>query len=185
LRRFDKETVARMAGHPIQSYKNLMDRRNCKILMFSPNNVDMDVFSGIRYSNLIWLPDFRLGWLILPKSEKTIAGELGFIVHPDIPYTLDIHKSALNVDLNEELTKLKSTQSAMIDGLGLPNNLLKMHCSGLAELAANKWLTGFDAEGGSGMIFLSGVAMGFAFGVGLTLVCYTVLLGLFAKFASG
>jgi len=153
--------------------------------MFSPNGVDMDVFSALRYSNLVWFPDYRLGWLVLPRSEKTIAGELGYIVHPDIPYTLDIHKSALNLDLNEELSKLRETHTANIEGLGLPNNLLKMHCSGLAELASNKWLTGFDAEGGSGMIFLAGMAIGFALGVALTLVCYTVLLGLFAKFASG
>jgi hypothetical protein len=174
-----------MAGHPIQTYKNMMEKRNCKILMFSPNGVDLEVFSATRYSNLIWQTDFQLGWLILPKTEKTIAGELGYIVHPDIAYTLDIHNCALNLDLNEELSRIKKEKPETIEGLGLPNNLLKMHCSGLAELAANKWLTGFDAEGGAGMIFLSGIAIGFALGVCLTLICYTVLLGLFAKFASG
>lgn len=187
FRDFDRESLAKIAGHPIRSYREMVELRKCVILLFSMNCVDLDTFEATTYGNMIWATQFRLGWVIFKGTEKSLAGELGYIVHPGIPYTLDIHEAALKKDLNEEVRELVKSEDGkkIVSGLGLPEHILPMHCAGLSEIAQTKFLQGFDTEGGSGMIFIAGFAVGglvFSF---LTFTILMIFMTTAAKLASG
>lgn len=181
VRRMDLQNIGKALKHPAKTLNDAIASRECTVLMFSSNDVELTIHRAIRYSNIAFSPELKLGWFILPGTQKTFGEGPVYIAHPDIPYTLDILPAAKKVNLNEELQRLREEKDPVIEGLGLPKNLLQLTCSSLARLASDKWLSGFDEAGGSGVVFLFGGAAGIAVGLLVGVVGTLAALALFAN----
>lgn len=182
IRKIDPQVIHHAVRHPIQTYKERMTSRQCQVLVFSSNGVDFEMFAALIISQIVWAEELGLGWVVLPGSEKSYAGNRTYVCHPDIPYTLNLHPSAIDYSPHKEMLELIAADDKELIGLGLPKNLLKLTCAGLARIASEKWMAGFDESGGSGLVFLFGAAIsGMIFFIAGILVTYATLV-LFAAF---
>jgi hypothetical protein len=181
IKRMDMQNIGKAIKHPAKTLNNAISSRECRIQLFSNNSVEFQIYPALRYSNLVFNPELKLGWIVLSGSQKTFEGKPLYIVHPEVPYTLNILKSSREVDLNLELQQLKEAGDQEISGMGLPDHLLKITCSALARLASDKWLAGFDEIGGSGVVFLFGGAAGLAIGLMIGVIGTLAALAMFAN----
>jgi len=151
IRLLNPLSIMNAVKHPIQSHALMADRETYIIYM-KPN--DTVIVGGIRFSNVVYVPELQKGWIILPDSANIYDGKPAYLCDPDIPYTLAINKQAYSRDLNDDL------DPALCSSLGLPDNLLKLHTDALGQLCLSKWNMSFDEGGGSIMVFLFGAAAG-------------------------
>ena len=173
IKRMDMQNIGKAIKHPVKTLNSAIASRECRIQLFSNNSVEFQIYPALRYSNLVFNPELKLGWIVLSGSQKTFEGKPLYIVHPEVPYTLNI--------LNPELQQLKEAGDQEISGMGLPDHLLKITCSALARLASDKWLAGFDEIGGSGVVFLFGGAAGLAIGLMIGVIGTLAALAMFAN----
>ena len=137
--------------HPRQTHAMMSDRE-IYIIYLKSNSTE--IVGAIHFSNIVFVPELEKGWIILPETSHIYDGKPAYICDPDIPYTLGIRSSDYDLNLDDELTPDLRLE------LGLPKNLLRLHCDALGQLCMSKWNTSFDEAGGSIMIFLFGAAAG-------------------------
>jgi hypothetical protein len=171
LRKAEMPNLGKAIKHPVKTVNDALSNREVQVLFIRNNTIDL--IPAIRFANVVFNHEVGKGWFIMPGSAKQAMGQTTYICQGDIPYTLDIHKAAFDVDLNVELEKLK--ENGEIKGLGLPDKLLKITTQSLDQFAMAKWHAGFDEIGGNGMVFLFGLFGGVILGLILTLLLLSLL----------
>jgi hypothetical protein len=171
LRKAEMPNLGKAIKHPVQTVADALSSREVLICLLRGDNIDE--IPGIRFANTVFNHEIGMGWFIMPGSSKYMGGSTAFLCHPEIPYTLNVHKSASEIDLNAEYETLKDDPD--IQGLGLPDKLLKITTQSIDQFAMAKWHAGFDEIGGNGMVFLFGLFAGVIAGLILTLLLLSVL----------
>lgn len=175
LRKAEFPNIGKAIKHPVKTIGTALNSREVVVTLLRGDGIEH--VPAVRFANVIFNHELGYGWMIMPGSARKLDGQTAYICSPDIPYTLQIHKAAKELDLNSE--KEKTKEDPEIQGLGLPDKILKLTTQGLDQFAMAKWHAGFDEIGGNGMVFLFGLFGGVIVGLILTML----LLSLMAAFS--
>jgi hypothetical protein len=173
IRKAEFPNIGKAIKHPVQTVNDALSNR--EVMIYLMRGINIESIPAIRFANVVFNHEVGMGWFIMPGSAKQSYGETCYFCHEDIPYTLDIHKAAASVDLNEQMQELLKDDKGELKGLGLPDKLLKLNTQSIDQFALAKWHAGFDEIGGNGMVFLFGVFGGIVVGLVLTLLLLSLL----------